>query len=298
MGAWYPQRITAILKLATRNERLLGLAIRTPLLRKLLVCRADAMSELHSPVIRDYVYQEFFTADDTSKQTSAGRFRDLDPIACSLITDGRAAAIHDIGVSNGITSLELYRTLAARAIPLDFCISDKYAVYGSIGRCPVRIIDAQGAVIELYVCGILGRRDPSVSNKFPVTRFLHWWLAGRPFCGPVRWFVLFDREVLEHIERGEIRRIDYDVFTTRMPEAFSFVRCMNLLNLGYFPRESIQVALRNVRESLRESGVLQIGRTHPNGTSHASFYRKRGTRLEALQQVGGGTELRELIAAL
>jgi chemotaxis methyl-accepting protein methylase len=131
-----------------------------------------------------------------------------------------------------------------------------------------------------------------------VTRFLHWLLADRPVTGPVRWFVLFDREVLEHIQKGMIRSIDYDVFTTRMPRTFSFVRCMNLLNLSYFPRESIETALRNIIESLKEGGVLQIGRTHTNGTSHVGFYRKRGTRLEVLQEVGSGTELREVIDRL
>ena len=83
-----------------------------------------------------------------------------------------------------------------------------------------------------------------------------------------------------------------------MPDTFSFVRCMNLLNLSYFPRDSIGLALRNVVESLKEGGVLQIGRTHPDGVSHAGFYRKRGTRLQLLHEVGSGTELREVIHTL
>jgi hypothetical protein len=254
------------------------------------------MPELRNAAVRDYVYRAFFTANTTSKQTSAGRFEDLDRLACSIITEHKLDAIHDVGVSSGVTSLDLYRALAASGTPLTFHISDKYAVYRSAGRCPARIIDAQGAVTELYICGVLGKRD--VSNKFLVTRFLYWLLARRPIRGPVRSFVLFDHEVLEHIRAGLVRQIDYDVFTTRMPGAFSFVRCMNLLNLGYFPPESIEIGLRNLIESLKEGGVLQIGRTHPNGTSHAAFYKKHGTRLEMLQEVGSGTELRELIDRL
>jgi hypothetical protein len=291
-------RIAAILKFVTRSERLLGLTARFPLLGKFLVCRTDAMLGLKNPAIHDYVYQSFCTSNDTSKQTSAGRFRDLDQLARSIITQYKLDAIHDIGVSSGVTSLDLFRALATTGIPLSFHISDKYSLYGCAGRCSVRIVDAEGAVTELYICGILGKRGASVSKKFPVTRFLHWLLANRPFHGPIRWFVLFDREVIEHIEKGLIRRIDYDVFRTCMPAAFSFVRCMNLLNLSYFPRESIETALRNVVASLKEGGVLQIGRTHPDGISHAAFYRKRDTRLDMLQQVGGGTELCELIDKL
>jgi hypothetical protein len=290
------EQVTVILKFVTRSEGLFGLVIRIPLLRKFFVYRADAMSELRSAIVRDYVYRAFLTSNATSKQTSAGRFEDLDRVACSIITDHKLGDIHDIGVSSGVTSLELYRALAATGIPLNFHISDKYAVYGSTGRHLVRIVDTDGSVTELYLCGVLGKHD--VTNKFPVTRFLYWLLADRPVGDSVRWFVLFDREVQEHLQRGLIHRIDYDVFTTRMPSAFSFVRCMNLLNLGYFPHASIETALRNVIESLKEGGVLQIGRTHPNGISHAAFYNKRGTRLELRQEIGKGTELRELIEKL
>jgi hypothetical protein len=269
---------------------------RIPLLRKFLVYRTDAMPELRNAAARDYAYGAFFTANATSKQTSAGRFGDLDRLTGSIITEHKLDVIHDVGVSSGVTSLDLYRTLATIGMPLTFHISDKYAVYRCAGRCPARIIDAQGSVRELYVCGLLGK--PDVSFKFPVTRFLYWWLADRPIRGPVRSFVLFDHEVLEHIQKGLLRRIDYDVFTTRMPCSFSFVRCMNLLNLDYFPRESIEIALRNLVDSLQEGGVLQIGRTHPDGTNRAAFYRKHGTRLEMLQEFGSGTELRELIERL
>ena len=246
--------------------------------------------------MRDYVYAAFFTGNTTSKQTSQGRFWDLDQIARSIITEYQLDAIHDIGVSTAITSLDLYRTLTTAGIPCNFHISDKYAVYGSTGRCPTRILDADGSVTELYLCGVLGKR--AVSNMFPVTRFLHWLLADRPFDGPIRWFALFDQEVLTHIEKGLMHKIDYDVFTTRMPGAFSFVRCMNLLNLCYFRREQIETALRNIIESVKEGGVLQIGRTLPDRTSHATFYVKSGARLEVLQQVGNGTELHEVIEDL
>jgi len=260
-----------------------------------VVYRIDAIPELRSGVIHDYVYKCVFTSDGTSKETSAARFRDLDSIACTIISEHKLDAIHDVGVSSGVTSLALYRKLAATGLSLSFCISDKYAVYGRAGRCPVRIIDAQGSVRELYVCGILGKRE-GVTTKFPVTRFLYWLLAARRYSEPVHWFALFDHEVLQHIRRGLIRTVDYDVFATCMADTFSFVRCMNLLNWNYFPLKSIESALRNLVESLKEGGVLQIGRTLEDGTNHAGFYQKHGTGLDLLQEVGSGTELRELIA--
>jgi hypothetical protein len=290
-------QVTLILKFATRSEHLLVLALRHSLVIKFLVCRIDSIPELRTAAVHDYVYKYVFAGKATSKETSAGRFRELDPIARSLITHYRLDSIHDIGVSSGVTSLALYRTLAATGMPVSFHISDKYAVYGRAGRWLVRIIDADGSVGELYICGILGKHA-DVSSKYPVTRLLYSALAERPFSDPISWFALFDREVLQYVRQGLIRRIDYDVFVTRMPDAFSFVRCMNLLNLSYFPRRSLQAALRNVSESLKEGGVLQIGRTHEDGASHAGFYRKRGARLELLREAGTGTELHEMIEQL
>jgi hypothetical protein len=273
------------------------LAVRRSFLLKFLVCRIDAIPTIGNPAVHNYVYKHLYTSNATSKETSTGRFRDLDAIAGFLITQHGLDSIHDVGVSSGVTSLELYRALAATAMRFSFSISDKYAAYGRAGRCVARIIDAEGSVKELYVCGMLGKRE-DISKKFPVTRFLYWLLADSPFTGGIRWFWLFDYEVQLLIQRGLISRIDYDVFQTRLRDAFSFVRCMNLLNPRYFSRESLRMALGNVIESIRDGGVLQIGRTHPDGTNHASFYIKRGSGVERLQDVGTGTELREIIAEL
>lgn len=283
-------------KFATRNERLLALALKRNLLRDLVVCPVDAMPKLGASAVHDYVYKHFYTSNATSKETSAGRFRDLDPITLSLIRQHKLDTIHDVGVSSGVTSLDLYRALRSTATAFTLHISDKYAVYGCAGRYLRRIIDTEGSVRELYVCGILGRRQ-NVSNKwFPLTRFLYWLLAGGQCRGSIRWFSLFDYEVQQYVERGLIRRLDYDVFQTQLPNCFAFVRCMNVLNLFYFSPESIRIAVGNLVESLREGGILQIGRTHPDGTNHAAFYMKRSRGIELLREVGTGTEVREILA--
>ena len=82
--------------------------IRIPSLRKLWAFRTDAMPELRNPALRDYIYSGFFTQNATSKQTSVGRFGDLDRLARSIIMEHRLDVIHDVGVSSGVTSLELF----------------------------------------------------------------------------------------------------------------------------------------------------------------------------------------------
>jgi hypothetical protein len=110
------------------------LAIRHSFLRKFLVCRIDAIPRVGISAVHNYVYKHFYTSNAITKETSAGRFRDLDPIAALPITQHRLDSIHDVGVSSGVTSLDLYRALASTAMPFTFNISDKYALYGCAGR--------------------------------------------------------------------------------------------------------------------------------------------------------------------
>jgi hypothetical protein len=266
---------------------------RMPFLREFFVCRIDAIANLKGAEIRDYVYSRITTGMHTSKQTAMGRFRDLDEITASLAIRDDLNIIHDIAVSSGVTSLELYRVLENCDLPLNFYISDKYAAYGSTGRALIRIVDADQKLVEMYVCGVLAKRN--LTNCFFLSRFLYWLLADVGAHRPIRWFPLLDPAILEHIDRGRIQQLNYDVFETRMPAAFTFVRCMNLLNVGYFTPSRIVDALHNIVESLKDGGVLQIGRTMPDGRNTVGFYRKTGAGLSVIKEVGGGTELRDVV---
>jgi hypothetical protein len=251
-------RTSIILKLAVTSEQFLTLVAQIPLLREFFVCRIDAIADLKGSQIRDYVYSRITTAAHTSKQTAAGRF---DEITASLVIEDDLNLIHDIAVSSGATSLELYRVLERRGVRMRFHISDKYAKYGSTGRALSRIVDADQNTVEMYVCGVLAKR--SLTSYFFFSRFLYWLLAGVDAHRPIKWFVLLDPAIMDYIARGLIHQIEYDVFETRMPDSFTFVRCMNLLNLDYFAPDRIIDALHNVVESLREGGVLQIGVSPP-----------------------------------
>ena len=65
------------------------------------------MPELRNPAIRDYVYRAFFTQNATSNRPPSGDLRIWTgwPL---IIMEDRLAVIHDVGVSSGVTSLELH----------------------------------------------------------------------------------------------------------------------------------------------------------------------------------------------
>jgi hypothetical protein len=253
----------------------------------------DAIANWKGAEIRDYVYSRIGTGMHTSKETAMGRFRDLDEITASPAISDDLNIIHYIAVSSGVTSLELYRVLESRRFPLNFYVSDKHATYGSTGSALIRIVDADQKPVEMYVCGVLAKRN--LTNCFFLARFLYSLLADVGAHHPFRWFPLLGPAIMEQIDRGRIQQLDYDVFETRMPAAFTFVRCMNLLNLSYFTPSRIVDALHNIVAPLKEGGGLQIGRTMPDGRNTVGFHRKTRTGLSVLKEVGGGTELRDVV---
>lgn len=99
------------------------------------------------------------------------------------------------------------------------------------------------------------------------------------------------------IERGEIHRLDYDLFRAGTPARFSFVRCMNVLIRAYFHEDALRRGISGLAESLEVEGILQIGRTDMStGLNYVSFYRKSsGGGLELLEKVNGGAGLEDLI---
>ncbi len=232
----------------------------------------------------------------TSKQTNSKRFASLDRLACSLIAKHAAFDIHDVGVSSGITSLEFHDELRALRVPVRLTISDKYSVYYATGSLPICIWDAEGEAIEYYFCGVLAKNK--VSRSFPLSKLLYRFLSSRVRrAGEERRFALLHAEVLKRINCGAIRFIDYDIMTP-LSEEFSFIRCMNLLNVSYFSEAEIRKALKNLISGLRTDGILLLGSTLSAGENAAGFYLKTNRGLRLLESCGGGSAINDLVLSI
>ena len=68
-------------------------------------------------------------------------------------------------------------------------------------------------------------------------------------------------KLLELIRKGHVEELSYDIFSTSLPDRFTFFRCMNVLNLGYFKSDAIRRALTLLENSLKDQGILLLGRT-------------------------------------
>ena len=96
-----------MLKLALKDEDLFKRYAKHPILGRFAVFRIDCFQNLRDPLLASRLIQNIWTSDGTSKQTAPGRFRDLDSLVVNCLTE-ELNSIHDVAVSSGITSVELY----------------------------------------------------------------------------------------------------------------------------------------------------------------------------------------------
>jgi len=213
---------------------------------------------------------------------------DLDKITIDLLQQTGNASFHDIGVSNGITSLELYDKIAGREIPVRFCLSDKYARIYYRGKAVKKFYDADGNLISVNFFFI--HLSPRIGKIFFLSRWLFNFFSKKTTLKKEsdKEIILLAPAVYRKIAEKKIELLEFDVFETRISYPFTFLRCLNVLMPAYFSTDRIRQGVNNLAENLAENGFLLLGRTDASNTNHATFYIKRDGQLRAEQVVNKG----------
>ena len=248
-------------------------------------------------------------ADGTFKRTAAGRFAEVDRqlVEQFRVAGARINSVLDIGVSSGITALELFEALVSAGHQAQLTGTD-------------RLVDA--SILTLY----RGCRALVDANGFP----LQYDIAGRP----VRpWLRRLDfvtgaalaRPILDRLLRRRIRQVreqrghaghSVKLVTPRLTDADSFeilsddimalnpaflgrfdlVRAANILNRHYFGEARLRIALSHVRRYLRGPGTwLFIVRTHGEDEHHGTLFRMNSAgTLDPIHRFGRGSEVEHL----
>lgn len=284
-----------MLKVVTKNEIIVKVAYQVPYADRIVKADLRYIGDWQDGATIDRVYSDIGTANRTSKQTERGRFHDLDPITLELLAKTNASRIHDIGVSNGITSVELVEALERANVRASLVVSDRYAVWYWIeDEGGTAIYDVDRVLRYAYRGGLFGSADDS--PMFPISRIVFRQFSKTMPAGVESHEIeLYHPALLRLIRIGKVQTRRYDVFTTEAPDEYDYVRCMNLLNPKYFVESDLLRALRNIANSVRDGGVFQVGRTRPTGVNHVSFLVRRGNGFEQIREVGKGSDLKPFL---
>jgi hypothetical protein len=262
-----------------------------PLVRYFFAFKLPAFVDVKDNDLGADLYTCLRYGDVTGKRTYNGRFSDIDGATVDLVSE--PFVFHDVAVSSGVTSCELFDKICSSRKAGSFVVSDKFSEIEVSAGVITRVYNSGGKLLNAYAFGILF--DPKLSWFFFLSKILYSPISLLRDSGRKHKVSLFIPRLLDYIDSGKIKYLRYDVFETRLKEEFTFVRCMNILIHCYFSEAQIMDGIVNVRNSLKEGGVLLIGRTTVDDVHLASFFRKEGGLLVSLLELNGGAEIRHII---
>lgn len=285
-------------KVVVSNENVYLRLLRLPLGKYFFLLNINKFQAIRDPLASESFLSQFMLPNKTLKSTSNNRFKDLNEITFKYIDPGNRQVVHDIAVSDGLASLELYNALSALPDNPEFYISDKYSKFFISGGCITRVYSADYTLMHFYLFNFF-YADNKISNWFFLSKLLFLILKKFPdrslaSPGQLNEIRLYNHEVIDSLNSGKIHELEYDVLDTRTERKFTFIRAMNILNSVYFSEEEILRAMDNILYTLKDGGILLAGRTS-KGVIHATFYRKTNTHIVILETINNGSDTDDLM---
>lgn len=259
--------------------------------------------------------EDFFTSlmtrNKTYKTTFHDRFSDINPYLLEYLQHHAPPAprILDVGVSSGISTVELYDDLRQGGLEVEILGTDIL-----IDALLVRVFPKCHALVE--PSGFPLRFDlPLVTMKPWVTRkdYYNGLFILRKFVN-----ALFTRRVhriLRNPDNAGISEVklvtpralakagitmctdDISRYNSAFEAKFDFVRAANVLNNGYFSHTVLSTMIANIGRYLRRPhGSLFVVRTHEDRANHGTLFRRGDDKhFEVVHRVGSGSEIEDVV---
>ncbi|MBD9640967.1 ATP-binding protein [Ensifer sp. ENS07] len=255
---------------------------------------------------------EFFARlkmrNGTFKLTQPSRFRELETAFRPLLSQ-RAPQLRevlDVGVSTGVTTVELLRYLEACGAKPKITATDLFIDAHIVELAPgVRVLaDPEGWPLQYDVAGLAIR--PWIRRLDYVSlAFIPRHLAKSMLQPRLRALIRSGRSepvqmITRSLSRDDSIAFVEDDIMRRSPDfagRFDLVRAANILNRSYFSAAQIRSAVSNIRSYLSGAGsLLIVTRTNEKGENGGTLFEvgADGT-FTVLMRVGSGSEVEDLI---
>ena len=229
----------------------------------------------------------------TFKTTSYNRMRDINKKLNKYINKFflKKVLICDFGVSSGQSTLELYKVINKKKIK---------NIYGFDKQIYLKLFKLKNFIFLF-----------SSNNDLLM-------VENNKYCLRYRYFFLFKKidKILFYLlkmvnikcERSKVlipkldkidkcKFFEQDIFDIKKKyfNLFDVIRITNLLNYSYFSRAKLELAVSNINKISRENSIILISRTTNKKKNIASFFRKKNGKFELLEDINGGSEIKDLI---
>lgn len=279
-----------MIKFVTASEKTLKFVLNNKIAKRFFVFRIDRMEKIQDPALYNIAQSLFILNNFSKKTTYCGRFKDIDSISAGMMETNEENVIHDIAISVGTTSLELYEEICKKQLKTKIFISDKYSgFYIQKHLFFTKVFDADYKLLHYYLLCFYADKKLNISGF--LSKLLYYILKIFDFSDinktAIKKTLLYDKRILNLINEKKIMQIDYDVLNSEIKNQFTFVRAMNIVNSNIFSPAEMKMALENIKKSLKENGILQIGITEGD-INRVSFFRLNNNKFSLIKNVNNG----------
>lgn len=285
--------------------------IAVPTARRIFLSEAPNLDELREDEFA--FFSSIKLANGTTKTTDRNRMRDVDRWLYEFLPKTKVQKILDVGISSGITTVELCELLDEKNTPYAVAAmdSDLTAYLLILGDGESVLVDRRGNPIHFemngkgfgYVKGTnVKHRAERAFLKFKTKMLVNFRLKN-DFNRPkntaekndleVRAIKLVCREITEN---PRIKLLEESVFAENAAEKYGVIRAANILNKGYFSDAQLLEAVRKLAGRLEPNGFLLVCRTNSEGENNASLFRlNRENEFKLTGRFGEGSEIENLV---
>lgn len=255
---------------------------------------------------REHVEREFFARvflpNNTVKTTYAHRLDEVNRLVLPHIANLGVAnpKIIDVGASSGVSTVEWYDYLVSNGITCEMIATDLMITAVAVSISPgFSLLKSKTGVLLHF--DLFGRGCPPNRNglhlngvaQFAATALI--WSAshlGLTCTEPVS---LLSRSF---INRPRLTALEDDIVGGNRPDfvnAFDVLRAANILNFAYFPEHTIRRMICNLKQRLKDGGILIVCRTDKSEVTNGTLFRLKQGTLSVIDRIGKGSEIEALI---
>jgi len=265
-----------------------------------VVLMSHHASEAEQLAVEERFFSRLRMRNGTYKTTSSARMPEIDRYCADLPGTDGALRLLDIGMSSGVTSLELLLAFDAAHRRVELTGADLVIAGRLLCAGPVEVLlDSSGYVLQVAV-GQHARGRPHAARA----SLLRWMLdVAMKSCGSIAALLSTKTVAVPLVSavlpsRADARFCEADIFVLN-PEwrgNFWLVRAANVLNRDYFSEAQLRLGLQNLEQYVSRNGYLLLNRTHDTDRSnHGSLLQRLddGSFVVA-HRFGDGSELESL----
>lgn len=262
---------------------------------------------------------DFFSSiklkNGVTKMTDRNRMRDVDKSFCALLPRDEPLNILDVGVSSGITTVELCQALESKSIVyrMTGMDSDITAFLLVFPDNRAVLVDKTGYPIHFEIRGRGFGYVKGTNVRHRIERKIIGYRSSLFLRFRGRGVLDEEREVTrvggvrihriklvcsELLHNPFIELMEESVFSESLRGKYDVVRAANFLNRSYFSDTELQEALNNLKRHLAVEGFLWICRTQDSVNRATLFKLGKDNGFEIVSRFGEGSELESLIGEL